>query len=1104
MSASSHSNYEEESDVPFTHLGWMGTGAVGAVDKVTGTAGQLTGQIFARKRIQLSNQSTQSQDRETELRAIENEVDILKRANHQHVIQLIATYLCENSYAIVMAPCAQQNLEQYFQSAASLTKSKLEENSHWFACLINGLDHIHQLGIQHRDIKPTNILIHDNNVLLADFGISTVGPGMTRTTELDKPRARTPAYCAPEVEEGHTRSQAADIFSIGAVLLELICVHFHQSMLVELRSRIQSPGGFAYAKHASPVVDWIDDLLPGPHGASPWHLEVISTCRRMLGLKPEQRPSSADVKARWSLAMPPGRCGCTPSELVQELKLNHDLKKAYAKGWTWASELLIDRGAVLSPSETLVAAAEGGLEDMVEDLLQRDHHLLDRHGAIHKASRGGFQRIVQLLLDDGVDVNEKDDDQITALCEASRRGHKDIIVLLLEHGADINLAGPGKQTALSAAAENGFDNVMKLLLQQKPHDMSVALEKAAENGHEAIVKLLLESKTDDHKGAGWLQEILFKAAARGHIPVVRLLLQRGTDVNMGDSEGSTAMHKAAANGNKETVQLLLERGVKIDAQDSAGDTALHAAAGGGYDLLVKLLLDQGFNAHITNRRGLTALGTSVEKRREGVVQALLRYDGPGRFAWKSVPPFFYAGSRVASLEVRRVITCAEALVAAAENRYEDLVTIFLNEAKIISFAALLLAVKRGNKAAVKIMLANDIKIFTVTDRTQAFALAMSHGRFGSGDDAVKGDGDTAEARRNEMMALLFDNQAFAEDQDQEAWTTLHKAASAGYDDLCQVLLESGLDANKKDNKGWTPLHAAAANGNDGVYNTLLKHGAFIDPKDAKGETPLSIVAGRGRGWAMRKLIVAGANPHAKDENKQTILYKTAGAGLWTEISLLLKARVYINGWDTKNRTPLFEASARGHPKTVGELIKGGAKVNWADIVQVTPLHMAARHGHKEVVERLLEGKAKVDLKDFGNETALHKAAENGHLEVVDMLLKHGASPNVKNRGGKWVRKKGAKKKGEAFKEALAYSGLDTGPDDDGRETPLHKAGGKGYAAVTGLLLNAGANAYAKNQKGQTALDKADINGHRHVGRVFLGWAMAGSRPLPTTVVSDTD
>ncbi len=89
----------------------------------------------------------------------------------------------------------------------------------WVGCLIRAVAYIHQRGIRHRDIKPENILVKQDEVFLADFGISQMGLGKTMSTTmpgLDK--RRTPSYCAPEVQEnrGRSRGRSADIFFPGS------------------------------------------------------------------------------------------------------------------------------------------------------------------------------------------------------------------------------------------------------------------------------------------------------------------------------------------------------------------------------------------------------------------------------------------------------------------------------------------------------------------------------------------------------------------------------------------------------------------------------------------------------------------------------------------------------------------------------------------------------------------------------------------------------------------------------------------------------------------------------------------------------------------------
>mmetsp|Transcript_33371 Transcript_33371/g.54972 ORF Transcript_33371/g.54972 Transcript_33371/m.54972 type:complete len:671 (+) Transcript_33371:62-2074(+) len=260
---------------------------------------------------------------------------------------------------------------------------------------------------------------------------------------------------------------------------------------------------------------------------------------------------------------------------------------------------------------------------------------LDAWG-LHYAARDGDAALAWQLLLAKADPRSADSCGITALHLASEGGHDEIVQLLLEAGVSPDVCTLGCKpsasgiTALHAASLAGNSGVVKLLLKasaapsQARGDGVTALHFAVQGGHADTVNLLLEGSADANAlGAGGFTP-LHDAAHAGQEHIVHALLTARANPNAATGEGTTPLHGAARCGHVGITHDLLTSGASCQARSAGGFSPLHDAAHAGHMRVVLQLLEAGAAPKDKSENGSTAIQLAAHAGHKDVAAVMAR------------------------------------------------------------------------------------------------------------------------------------------------------------------------------------------------------------------------------------------------------------------------------------------------------------------------------------------------------------------------------------------------------------------------------------------------------------------------------------------------
>ncbi|CAF1117906.1 unnamed protein product [Rotaria sp. Silwood1] len=394
---------------------------------------------------------------------------------------------------------------------------------------------------------------------------------------------------------------------------------------------------------------------------------------------------------------------------------------------------------------------------------------------------------VQRNIENGIDLETRDEDQQTALILSARCNHLECVKVLLEAHADVNAEDVDNWTALLNASQNGNFDIVRILIE---HDAKIEhcdcgqftpLMWASYEGHTRIVEYLLNcdanvDAVDEHgiSSLSW-------ASGRNHINIVELLLKAGASPNLCDKNDTTPLIWASRRGHTEIVDLLLTYNASVNNIGMKNMTALLAATRGGHgETALRLLQNQTIDIKVQDKDGQTPLSHACAQGLTDVVAELVRHHA------------------------------------------------YVNTVDRNGDPVLFFAVKGGKEDCVAILLENHADINAIgADNKTAIWWAVERGRL----DVVK-------------YLLQFNPDvevAGGEDDD----TPLLLATKRKRVAIVYELIKYGARLSSTDRYGDNSLHIALRNRSRDIADILLsnpRHSKYLYRPNKRGETPYKIDA----------------------------------------------------------------------------------------------------------------------------------------------------------------------------------------------------------------------------------------------------------------------
>jgi ankyrin repeat protein/beta-lactamase regulating signal transducer with metallopeptidase domain len=244
----------------------------------------------------------------------------------------------------------------------------------------------------------------------------------------------------------------------------------------------------------------------------------------------------------------------------------------------------------------------------------------DEDSPLHGAVFTKDVNTVRLLVDHGAKIDVKNKDGWSALHYAVLRGNQDIVDFLVSKGIDTSTlplaACAGDLDRVKSLVEQGAE------VDAKDERGWTPLCWAVCAGRTEVLRFLIAKGAQARAEMANGQTPLHVVAGNGRRDLAELLVAGGADLNAKNGIGLAPVHEAARNGHRQVVELLLAKGADVNAKAPDDSTPLHLAAVRGHNDVVGLLIAKGADMHAITKSGRTPLKLAVQYRCTATVKLL--------------------------------------------------------------------------------------------------------------------------------------------------------------------------------------------------------------------------------------------------------------------------------------------------------------------------------------------------------------------------------------------------------------------------------------------------------------------------------------------------